>query len=266
HALGSSQTKPKLSVTTVYRKISNDDTNTTAQKLWQVALVEPQQVQEATTEDDVSAFSGVEVSLASHLEDVRAWATWFASAGNIGEQISEDIALAALLHDIGKADWRFQAMLRGGDPVHVGEPIAKSRLAGSAKTRARAAQRSTWPRGFRHELISLALFDASPDLQTQAHDLDLVRHLIASHHGWCRPWPPAAVDENPQTVTCEVAGVQAKVSTAALDENTLNQCVSRFRRLTRRYGWHGLAYLEAVLRLGDHQASRTPGEHPSPGS
>jgi len=232
--------------------------------LWQVAVVPPKHAQEATTEDEVSIFSGLPVSLSSHLEDVQAWAAQYAGAAGIEPALSKDIALAALLHDIGKADRRFQALLQGGDPVQAaGAPIAKSRVQGSTqRSRARAAKRSGWPVGFRHELVSLALFDASPELQEQAHDVDLVRHLIASHHGWCRPWPPALIDPAPETVTVDVAGIRAEVSTASLDDNFLNECAARFRRLTRRYGWHGLAYLEALLRLGDHQASRAPGARP----
>lgn len=263
-AVSDPKAKRILSIAQVDAESSPEGTPAKSETIWQVAIVPSKHAIEATTEDDVSVFSGLPVSLASHLEDVKTWAAQYAYAAGIGTALSRDIALAALLHDIGKADRRFQALLRGGDPVQAaGAPIAKSRSRGSTqRSRARAATRSGWPAGFRHELVSLALFDASPELQAQAHDVELVRHLIASHHGWCRPWPPALIDPEPEAVTIEVAGIRAEATTASVDDNFLNECASRFRRLTRRYGWHGLAYLEALLRLGDHQASRTPGARP----
>ncbi|MFO7567014.1 MAG: type I-U CRISPR-associated helicase/endonuclease Cas3 [Enhygromyxa sp.] len=233
-------------------------------KTWRLTVLPKRRAVEATTEDTVSVFSGIEVLLDAHLEDVEAWASAFASAAGISAEVASDVALAGRLHDIGKADMRFQALLYGGDPIRAigGRLIAKSRQFGSAKGREQAQRRSGWPSGLRHELISLALLDASPELQERADDLDLVRHLVASHHGWCRPWAPTTVDPNPMTVRVTVAGVEVEVSTAALDDDFFNECASRFRRLCRRYGWHGLAYLEALLRLGDHRASHRPGVRP----
>ncbi|MCX4242534.1 type I-G CRISPR-associated helicase/endonuclease Cas3g [Paraliomyxa miuraensis] len=233
-------------------------------RVWRVTALLRGRAVAPTTEDAVSVFSGAEVTLDQHLRDVEAWAGAFGRTAGLATPLASDLALAALLHDLGKADLRFQAMLRGGDPIAAAgsDPLAKSRRFGSAASRQRAQQRSGWPTGLRHELLSLALLDASPRLQARAHDLELVRHLVASHHGWCRPWAPSVIDPSPQRVRAQVAGIQVDVSTDAIDDAFLIECASRFRRLCHRYGWHGLAYLEALLRLGDHRASATPGVQP----
>lgn len=239
-------------------------TSANGDKIWRAAASSPKRAVEATTEDAVSVFTGTAVILDDHLRDVEAWAQAFVLAAGVDDAIARDVALAARLHDMGKADVRFQALLHGGDPIAAagGVLLAKSRQSGSRTSRVRAERRSGWPAGLRHELVSLALLDASPALQARAHDLELVRHLVASHHGWCRPWAPALVDPQPMQVHVGVDGSTAEVSTAALDPHFLDECASRFRRLCRRYGWHGLAYLEALLRLADHRASAQPGARP----
>lgn len=231
---------------------------------WFVSWRSPRHGLYATTDDSVSSFSGIEVSLADHLDDVRAWSRGFGERAGLTRPLADDVALAGWLHDIGKADRRFQVLLRGGDPVaaYAKQPLAKSGTRGSARTRERARARSGWPVGFRHELISLALFDSNESIQARAHDVELVRHLIASHHGWCRPWSPALDDPEPLLVEFDLDGVTFAVETSSVDESLRLESASRFRRLCRRYGWHGLAYLEALLRLGDHQASRSPSTRP----
>jgi len=219
---------------------------------------------DTSTEDSISSFTGLGTSLHEHLRDVEAWAGEFSSRAGLSVQLQEDLRLAGLLHDIGKSDLRFQALLQGGDPVAVaaGVLLAKSKRQSNAAARRRAEQRSQWPRGMRHELISLALLESSPQMKERAHDLDLVRHLVASHHGWCRPWAPFFEDPEPCNVRLEVGGLSIEVDTGAIDTAFLLEVPARFRGLCRRYGWHGLAYLEALLRLGDHRASALPSSRP----
>jgi CRISPR-associated endonuclease/helicase Cas3 len=219
---------------------------------------------DATTEEAISSFTGMEVGLEQHLEEVEAWASHFASSAHLEKDLAEDVALAGLLHDLGKADDRFQAMLRAGDSIaaSLGEPLAKSCQGSSLAARERAQRRSTWPKGFRHELISLALLQNSEPLQSRAHDLDLVAHLVASHHGWCRPWAPSVDDPSPQQVLARLGSLSVEASTEELDGEFLIACTTRFRQLCKKYGWHGLAYLESLVRLADHRASAQPGNRP----
>jgi CRISPR-associated endonuclease/helicase Cas3 len=126
-------------------------------------------------------------------------------------------------------------------------------LTGKAASQAR--ERSGYPDGGRHELLSLRLADSHPNVLAQAKDQDLVRHLVASHHGRCRPFAPVVTDERSLTVTFDLDGQAMSASSATGLEHLGSGVCERFWVLTRRYGWWGLAYLEACLRLADHRAS-----------
>jgi CRISPR-associated endonuclease/helicase Cas3 len=191
---------------------------------------------------------------------VREHAADFAKRVGLPADIVTDVALAGWWHDAGKADPRFQRMLHGGSEFRAcvaPEPLAKSaEVTQDQAARRRIRARSGYPDGARHELLSVALLEAAADaLSSHAADWDLVLHLVASHHGWCRPLAPCAVDREPVTVQIEHGGITATASSAHQLERLDSGIGERFWRLVRRYGWWRLAWLEAVLRLGDHRRS-----------
>src|SRR5690606_39147213 len=110
-------------------------------------------------------------------------------------------------------------------------------------------------RGMRHELLSVALAERSPSLRAKATDWDLVLHLVASHHGWCRPFAPPVHDPAPQTVTLEFLGETLTASSDHGLERFNSSVPERFWMVMRKYGYWGLAWLEAVLRQADHRES-----------
>jgi CRISPR-associated endonuclease/helicase Cas3 len=78
---------------------------------------------------------------------------------------------------------------------------------------------------------------------------DLVLHLVAAHHGFARPvintrgcddGPPSSLEERARDVAL------------------------RFARLQKQWGPWGLAWLEALLRAADAQASRDNDEGREP--
>jgi CRISPR-associated endonuclease/helicase Cas3 len=217
------------------------------------------EVEEAVTEDDDSSFVAQEVTLRRHSSDVEGFARRFAAALHLPSTIVDDLALAGWLHDVGKADPRFQRWLVGGDEIKsavLPEPLAKSALpAGSTKESMLARKRAGYPAGYRHELLSLAMIQASTNALANAHDPELVKHLVASHHGYCRPFAP--FDDHPDDLPVALAhGDVALTATSRHRLARLDSGVSeRFWGLIDRYGWWGLAWLEAILRLADHRAS-----------
>jgi CRISPR-associated endonuclease/helicase Cas3 len=211
---------------------------------------------------DGSAMTGRRVTLEEHCQGVRAVAQSLAEKCGLEASLAQDVALAALLHDMGKLDPRFQRMLNLGLDPEV--PLAKSGMGSYDRaTHEELRRRSGYPKGARHELLSVALLENNPGFLERAHDPELVLHLIASHHGHARPFAPAVPDpEACPLAPFELGGVRVSGSTAHRLDALSSPLGERFWSLVRRYGWFHLAWLESLLRLSDHARSaeeREPG-------
>lgn len=193
------------------------------------------------SEDDGTTFQRRPVSLESHLNGVAARTRAIVDRLGLTE-MAEDLVLAARLHDLGKLDTRFQRLCgrRQGAP-----PLAQS--GHSWIERHRYAALADYPKGERHEALSVELM-IRHGLHKRANDSELVEHLVASHHGWARPFVRTArglaqIEDSlfGYTFNEEVAHAEA------------DRAPARFHSVQRRYGWLGLAWLEAIVQLSDHR-------------
>ncbi|MDE0177772.1 MAG: type I-U CRISPR-associated helicase/endonuclease Cas3 [Gammaproteobacteria bacterium] len=219
-------------------------------------------------EDDTSASgishrNGNPVRLRTHLPGVEDYARRHAVGCGLPEPLVHAVARAGLLHDLGKADPRFQSLLRGGARWDGRELWAKSAdMPDSRSARQRARKASGYPEGGRHELLSVRMAETAPDLLPTDTDLhDLVLHLVASHHGYCRPFAPVVADDESVTAQFELNGHRMRWCGPTYLERLDSGGADRFWRLTRRYGWWGLAWLETLLRLADWRRSEWEETH-----
>ena len=192
------------------------------------------------------------VLLQEHGDAVGRWAGEIARRLGLSGDVSRAVEEAGRLHDIGKADRRFQRWL---DPHgDHGVPVAKSDMKRDRWAAARIE--AGWPRGGRHEALSARLalqWLASPSVASLDYRRDLLIHLIISHHGHGRPLVRPVRDGSPDAVSFLVNGrvetVLADLSLADWDQPR------RFMRLNDEFGPWGLALLEAIVRRADHAVS-----------
>ncbi|MGE3874546.1 MAG: type I-U CRISPR-associated helicase/endonuclease Cas3 [Parvibaculaceae bacterium] len=183
----------------------------------------------AAQQEDGRAIERANQTLKDHRKRAENGMRKIAAEFGLEPSYASALAIAALLHDEGKASWRWQrAFSAPRDDIY-----AKTRGPLNAKLLD----------GYRHEFTSLWAVRQDPAFKQLDFELqDLVLHLVAAHHGFARPVI--------STSNCEEAG----------REDVAREAAFRFARQLKRWGPWGLAWWEALLRAADQQASRESGE------
>ena len=204
-------------------------------------------------ERDEMSLTEAATELEPHGRAVGARARRIAQRLGLHGELAEAVECGGLLHDIGKADRRFQRWL-DPDGDHAARLLAKSSLSRDRWEASRST--SGWPRGGRHEVLSARLVERMMELNPGWDDDqfgDLVLHLVVSHHGHGRPLVCPVEDRTATTVKTSIQGtpVEASANLSTVDWDQ----PARFRRLNDRFGPWGLALLEAIVRQADHAVS-----------
>jgi CRISPR-associated endonuclease/helicase Cas3 len=84
---------------------------------------------------------------------------------------------------------------------------------------------------------------------------EFIKFLIGTHHGHGRPFPPVLSDPTPVEVSLEHDGKRITTTSDHRLYQLDSGWVDLFWRMVRRYGWWGIAYLEALLITADRSVS-----------
>jgi CRISPR-associated endonuclease/helicase Cas3 len=198
---------------------------------------------------------GEPVRYDTHVSAVEELTVRHAHACHVSSPGASALRLAARYHDLGKLDPRFQAWLAEGtqDPD---QPLAKSGGSRTPQRIAAAREAAGWPAGKRHELLSAALVARAAPLGDGADD-GLVLHLIATHHGFGRPFFNAVEEIDVPLVRAVVEGQSVQALADAIPP--WPDHAETMARLEAELGIWGLAYLEALLVLADRHVSASEG-------
>ncbi len=226
-----------------------------------VAPVPPVIAPEKSYDSDPRTFLHYTQTLIAHSREVQAQMQKLLDDLEL-QEYREELLVAALLHDWGKAHPVFQATV---NPEGCGDFLAKS------ETERRHARRR-----FRHELAgALALL--------QTREPDLAAYLVAAHHGKVRLSIRALPDEDkPRTMGARFArGIydgdslpEVRLGDALKPALTLDlepmllgassagepSWMQRMLALRDEIGVFRLAYLEALIVAADCRASAEPKE------
>jgi CRISPR-associated endonuclease/helicase Cas3 len=192
------------------------------------------------------------IRLAAHQADVAERVVALAQRVGLPDDLRAALREAALHHDDGKADPRFQNRLgaRGPAPLakshDLARPATNIRDLATPETIRRRPDRSGLPPRWRHEQRSVV--DAWPVLPTEL-DRDLIARLIGTTHGHGRPWFPHTASD--LLTPCDSTDTQ-EIAALLFDEGGWDELIEDTQL---RYGVWGCAYLEALLRAADGQIS-----------
>ena len=205
------------------------------------------------TDNDLSSFID-EISLEYHSNGVKEQVKSYSSQLIFNTGVRDALEMAGFFHDLGKADPRFQSWLRGGIPYDGGELIAKSSGKRDINLITKARMLSGYPNGGRHECYSAAILISNASLLSGNKYKDLILYLVGTHHGRGRAMMPVT-DDAGTDMAFTFGGERVEYSGIHALDSIDSGWTDLFWRILRMYGYWGTAYLEMILRLGDHMES-----------